>query len=99
MTGIDTRALTAMIRRDGMPNAVIAHDPSGEFDRAALLAEAKAWPGIDGMDLVPAVTSAQRFDWDQTSWTLGAGYGDRGEDARIASSPSIMASNAISCGC
>ena len=37
----------------GMPNAVIAHNPDGEFDRAALLAEAKAWPGIDGMDLVP----------------------------------------------
>jgi carbamoyl-phosphate synthase small subunit len=79
LTGIDTRALTAMIRREGMPNAVIAHHPDGEFDRAALLAEAKAWPGIDGMDLVPAVTTTQRFDWDQTSWTLGAGYGTRGE--------------------
>src|SRR5580658_7497155 len=50
LTGIDTRALTAMIRREGMPNAVIAHNPDGEFDRPALLAEAKAWPGIDGMD-------------------------------------------------
>jgi carbamoyl-phosphate synthase small subunit len=79
LTGIDTRALTAMIRTDGMPNAVIAHDPSGEFDRAALAAEAKAFPGIDGMDLVPSVTSAQRYDWDQTSWTLGTGYGTRGE--------------------
>src|SRR6202453_4362419 len=79
LTGIDTRALTAMIRREGMPNAVIAHDPGGEFDRAALVEEAKAWPGIDGMDLVPAVTTTQRFDWDQTSWTLGAGYGTRGE--------------------
>ena len=79
LTGIDTRALTAMIRREGMPNAVIAHDPGGEFDRAALADEAKAWPGIDGMDLVPSVTSAQRFDWDQTSWSLGAGYGIRGE--------------------
>ncbi len=53
LTGIDTRALTATIRREGMPNAVIAHDPTGEFDREALLAQAKAWPGIDGMDLVP----------------------------------------------
>jgi carbamoyl-phosphate synthase small subunit len=79
LTGIDTRALTAMIRREGMPNAVIAHDPGGEFDRAALVEQAKAWPGIDGMDLVPSVTSTQRFDWDQTSWSLGAGYGIRGE--------------------
>jgi carbamoyl-phosphate synthase small subunit len=75
--GIDTRALTVLIRERGMPNAVIAHDPDGRFDRAALAAEAAAWPGIDGMDLVPGVTSTQRYDWDETSWTLGRGYGRR----------------------
>ena len=73
--GIDTRALTALIRQKGMPNAVIAHDPDGNFDREALLAEARRWPGIDGMDLVPDVTAGQRFDWDQTTWTMDAGYG------------------------
>ena len=77
LTGLDTRALTALIRRNGMPNAVIAHNEQGEFDRAALLAEAKAWPGIDGMDLVPSVTVSQRYDWDGTSWRLGQGYGER----------------------
>jgi carbamoyl-phosphate synthase small subunit len=77
LSGIDTRALTAMIRTHGMPNAVIAHNPEGEFDREALLAQARAWPGIDGMDLVPSVTSAQRYDWDGTSWELGSGYGHR----------------------
>ncbi|HEV3042242.1 MAG TPA: carbamoyl phosphate synthase small subunit, partial [Roseiarcus sp.] len=77
LCGLDTRALTAMIREKGMPNAVIAHAPDGAFDKGALAAEAAAWPGIAGMDLVPAVTSAQRFDWDETSWTLGAGYGRR----------------------
>jgi carbamoyl-phosphate synthase small subunit len=78
--GLDTRALTARIRETGMPNAVIAHQPDGQFDRDALLAEAAAWPGIDGMDLVPSVTSAQRYDWDETSWTLGKGYGRRGQE-------------------
>jgi carbamoyl-phosphate synthase small subunit len=78
--GLDTRALTARIRETGMPNAVIAHQPDGEFDRDALLAEAAAWPGIDGMDLVPSVTSAQRYNWDETSWTLGKGYGRRGQE-------------------
>ena len=77
MTGVDTRALTAMIRQSGMPNAVIAHHPDGEFDRAALTAEAKAWPGMNGLDLVPQVTTAQRFDWDETSWTPEHGYGRR----------------------
>ena len=76
--GIDTRALTALIRENGMPNAVIAHAADGVFDRAALAAEAAAWPGIDGMDLVPSVTTAQRFTWDETSWRLGTGFGRRG---------------------
>ena len=71
-----------MIRRSGMPNAVIAHDPEGKFDRAALLAEAKAWHGIDGMDLVPSVTVSQRYDWDGTSWKLGEGYGVRAHERR-----------------
>jgi carbamoyl-phosphate synthase small subunit len=73
--GIDTRALTAFIRENGVPNAVIAHAADGAFDRAALAAEAAAWPGIDGMDLVPSVTSAQRRTWDETTWQLGRGYG------------------------
>ena len=80
MCGIDTRALTAHIRQNGMPNAVIAHDPDGNFDIEALKARAAAWPGLEGMDLVPDVTTAQRYDWDETSWRLGSGYG-RLEDA------------------
>jgi carbamoyl-phosphate synthase small subunit len=58
-----------------MPNAVIAHEPSGRFDLDALKREAKAWPGLVGMDLVPIVTSAQRFTWDETPWRWGEGYG------------------------
>ena len=55
-----------------MPNAVIAHAPDGAFDLDALRAEAARWPGIDGMDLVPAVGATQRYDWDETSWTSRA---------------------------
>ena len=75
LCGIDTRALTALIREKGMPNAVIAHAPDGKFDLDALKKEAAAWPGIDGMDLVPSVTTAQRYDWTETTWALGEGYG------------------------
>ncbi|HUI13162.1 MAG TPA: glutamine-hydrolyzing carbamoyl-phosphate synthase small subunit [Xanthobacteraceae bacterium] len=78
LAGIDTRALTARIRERGMPNAVIAHEPSGRFDLDALKREAKAWPGLVGMDLVPMVTTAQRFTWDETPWRWGEGYGERG---------------------
>jgi carbamoyl-phosphate synthase small subunit len=77
LAGIDTRALTALIREKGMPNAVIAHEPSGRFDLDALKREAKAWPGLVGMDLVPMVTTAQRFTWRETPWRWGEGYGER----------------------
>ena len=75
LAGIDTRALTALIREKGMPNAVIAHAPDGKFDLAALKKEAREWPGLVGMDLVPQVTSGQRFTWDETEWVWGKGYG------------------------
>jgi carbamoyl-phosphate synthase small subunit len=80
LCGIDTRALTSLIRRNGMPNAVIAHAPDGTFDLAALKTEAREWPGLVGMDLVPMVTSAQRFDWDETPWRWDKGYGRQTED-------------------
>ncbi len=75
LAGIDTRALTALIREKGMPNAVIAHDAAGKFDLPALKKQAAEWPGLVGMDLVPMVTSAQRFSWDETEWVWGKGYG------------------------
>ncbi|ARQ00039.1 glutamine-hydrolyzing carbamoyl-phosphate synthase small subunit [Pseudorhodoplanes sinuspersici] len=74
LAGIDTRALTALIREKGMPNAVIAHEPSAKFDIEALKKEAREWPGLEGMDLVPMVTSGQRFTWDETEWKWNEGY-------------------------
>src|ERR671912_2206332 len=82
LTGIDTRALTALIRDRGMPNAVIAHDPDGRFDLDALKAKAAALPAMDGLDLVPLVTSTQRFGWDETPWHRGEGYGHQTGEAQ-----------------
>ncbi len=75
LAGIDTRALTRLIRTKGMPNAVIAHAPDGGFDIEALKRDARDWPGLVGMDLVPMVTSGQRFTWDETPWQWNVGYG------------------------
>jgi carbamoyl-phosphate synthase small subunit len=75
LAGIDTRALTSLIRTRGMPNAVIAHAPDGVFDIGALKEEARAWPGLVGMDLVPMVTCGQRFTWNETPWQWNRGYG------------------------
>jgi carbamoyl-phosphate synthase small subunit len=74
IAGVDTRALTAFIRERGMPNAVIAHDASGSFDIDRLKTDAANWPGLDGMDLVPDVTSGQSYSWDEMRWVWNKGY-------------------------
>jgi carbamoyl-phosphate synthase small subunit len=75
ITGVDTRALTTLIREKGMPNAVIAHAPDGKFDLAALKREAAQWPGMVGLDLAKDVTCGQSYAWDETPWQWGQGYG------------------------
>ena len=74
ISGVDTRALTALIRDKGMPNAVIAHDRQGRFDLERLRSEARLWPGLVGMDLVPDVTAGQSYTWDELRWAWGKGY-------------------------
>jgi carbamoyl-phosphate synthase small subunit len=79
ITSVDTRALTARIREQGMPNAVIAHSPDGTFDVDALKREAAGWHGMVGLDLVKDVTCGQSYDWDETEWRWGEGYGRQTE--------------------
>lgn len=81
IAGVDTRALTATIRDGGMPKAIIVNDPAGVFDRAALVAEAAAWSGIEGLDLAKEVTASQTYGWDQTSWVWDKGYGQQTDPA------------------
>lgn len=75
ISGLDTRALTHHIREGGAPNGIVAYNKAGTFDTAALHAKAKAWPGLDGMDLVPEVTCDKPYEWTTTTWALGKGYG------------------------
>ncbi|MDH7801483.1 MULTISPECIES: glutamine-hydrolyzing carbamoyl-phosphate synthase small subunit [unclassified Rhizobium] len=79
LCGIDTRALTAWIRENGAPNAVIAHDPNGVFDIEALKVEAKAWSGLVGLDLAIEATSGQSSTWTETPWVWNEGYGTLNE--------------------
>jgi carbamoyl-phosphate synthase small subunit len=74
IAGIDTRALTKKIRDGGAPNGVIAHAKDGVFDIPALIKGAKAWPGLDGMDLAKDVTCRQTYHWDEAAWSLAGGY-------------------------
>ncbi|MDO8359785.1 MAG: glutamine-hydrolyzing carbamoyl-phosphate synthase small subunit [Devosia sp.] len=75
ITGLDTRALTARIREKGMPNGVVAHSPDGYFHEPSILAELKAFPGLEGLDLAKEVTTGQTYKWDQTPWKWNEGYG------------------------
>jgi carbamoyl-phosphate synthase small subunit len=75
IAGIDTRRLTRRIRDGGAPNGVVAHSPDGRFDLVELHARATGWPGLEGMDLAKDVSCRQTYEWDETLWTLGRGYG------------------------
>ena len=72
--GLDTRRLTRAIRQQGAPHAALAHNPEGEFDIAALVAKARAWAGIEGLDLAKDVTCAQSYRWDEMRWAWPQGY-------------------------
>jgi carbamoyl-phosphate synthase small subunit len=74
LAGVDTRALTRLIREKGMPHAVIAHSPDGVFDLDALVAKARAWSGLEGLDLAKDATTRQTFVWDEGLWDWPEGY-------------------------
>jgi carbamoyl-phosphate synthase small subunit len=76
LSGVDTRALTRKIRGGGAPNGVIAYREDGRFDVEALLAKAREWPGLEGMDLAKEVSCRQMYRWSGGLWRLGQGYGE-----------------------
>ena len=77
--GLDTRRLTRAIRQQGAPHVALAHDPEGNFDLAALVAKARAWQGLVGLDLAKDVTCAQSYRWNEMRWAWPQGYQPRTE--------------------
>ena len=74
ISGVDTRALTRLVRREGPPTIAIAHNAKGEFDLDALQKRAAEWPGLEGMDLAKEVSRDQLEAWSGGKWELGQGY-------------------------
>ena len=72
--GVDTRRLTRAIRQQGAPHVALAHDPEGNFDLEALVAKARNWKGLVGLDLARDVTCAQSYRWDEMRWAWPEGY-------------------------
>jgi len=79
LAGVDTRALTALLREKGAANAVLAHAPDGRFDVEALKSQAREWGGLLGLDLAKAVTSGQSSVWTETPWVWNEGYDETSE--------------------
>ncbi|UCE30254.1 MAG: glutamine-hydrolyzing carbamoyl-phosphate synthase small subunit, partial [Burkholderiales bacterium] len=84
IAGIDTRQLTRILRDRGAQNGclVAAAEREAPIDADAALAQARAFPGLAGMDLAREVTVAERYQWNEGSWSLEAGY-TRPEPGRL----------------
>ena len=80
LSGVDTRALTRRIREQGMPHAVIAHDPEGRFDLDALRRQAAEWAGLVGLDLAKDATCRQAFTWEEGLYGWPEGYARPAQD-------------------
>ncbi len=68
IAGVDTRALTIRVRDGGPPTGVLSYPADGRFDLAALVAQAQAWPGLEGMDLAREVSCTQSYAWSEGVW-------------------------------
>ena len=74
MGGVDTRRLTRAIRQSGAPHVALAHNPDGVFDVKALVAAARGFSGLTGLDLAKDVTCAQSYHWNEMRWAWPEGY-------------------------
>ncbi|MFL6753218.1 MAG: glutamine-hydrolyzing carbamoyl-phosphate synthase small subunit, partial [Sphingomicrobium sp.] len=74
IAGVDTRALTKLVRTEGPPTIAVAHRADGQFDIDALRRMAADWPGLEGMDLAKEVSRLQVERWTGGKWAWGQGY-------------------------
>ena len=72
--GIDTRRLTRAIRQQGAPHVALAYHPDGQFDTSDLVAQARAFVGLEGVDLAKEVTCKQTYRWNEMRWAWPNGY-------------------------
>ncbi len=74
ISGVDTRAITKLVREEGPPTIAIAHSETGDFDLDSLQQQAADWPGLEGMDLAKEVSRLQVERWTGGKWQWGEGF-------------------------
>ncbi|AST32069.1 glutamine-hydrolyzing carbamoyl-phosphate synthase small subunit [Ralstonia solanacearum] len=72
IAGIDTRKLTRILREKGAQSGCVL---AGEDNPQKAIDLARSFPGLSGMDLAKVVSVTQPYEWNQTEWALGRGYG------------------------
>ncbi|SHH03127.1 glutamine-hydrolyzing carbamoyl-phosphate synthase small subunit [Massilia sp. CF038] len=76
IAGIDTRKLTRLLREKGAQSGAILTGTQGnEPSPAQALDLARSFPGLTGMDLAKVVSTTTAYEFTETEWTLGEGYG------------------------
>ncbi|HAF56353.1 MAG TPA: carbamoyl-phosphate synthase small subunit, partial [Thauera sp.] len=80
IAGLDTRKLTRVLREKGAQAGCIVTAAAGEtLNAEAAVAQARAFPGLAGMDLAKVVSVTERYEWKQGEWALEGGYTDRAD--------------------
>ena len=80
IAGLDTRKLTRVLREKGAQAGCIVTAAAGQaLDAEAAVAQARAFPGLAGMDLAKVVSASARYEWKQAEWALEGGYRDRAD--------------------
>ncbi|MDR1423501.1 MAG: glutamine-hydrolyzing carbamoyl-phosphate synthase small subunit [Azoarcus sp.] len=83
IAGIDTRRLTRVLREKGaQAGCIVTGEAGAKLDIEAAVAEARAFPGLAGMDLAKVVSAAQAYEWKESEWRLGEGYGQQENPVR-----------------
>jgi len=80
IAGIDTRKLTRILREKGaQAGCIVTAADASQLNAEAAIAQARAFPGLAGMDLAKVVSATETYAWTEGEWALGSGYAGRAE--------------------
>ena len=85
--GIDTRRLTRLVRAQGAPHCALAYDITGKIDTQALIESARAFGGLENMDLAQNVSTHKPYIWNEDRWQWEKDHHDQQDKSRKDGAP------------